>query len=56
MRPTASASGLRQSSLRASLAISADGGRWAFILKQPSLALGESRYGLYLGAGDREHD
>ena len=35
-----------------SVAISAEGGRWAFILKQPSLALGECRYGLYVGAGD----
>ncbi|WP_340645937.1 prolyl oligopeptidase family serine peptidase, partial [Phenylobacterium sp.] len=35
-----------------SVAISADGARWAFIAKQPSLDLGESRYGLYLGAGD----
>lgn len=34
-----------------SVAISADGGRWAFILKQPSLELGESRYGLYVGKG-----
>ena len=35
-----------------SVAISADGARWAFILKQPSLVLGESRYGLYVGAGE----
>lgn len=35
-----------------SIAISADGARWAFVLKQPSLDLGESRYGLYVGAGD----
>ena len=35
-----------------SVAISADGARWAFVAKQPSLELGESLYGLYVGAGD----
>ena len=34
-----------------SVAISADGARWAFVVKQPSLALGESRYGFYVGSG-----
>lgn len=32
-----------------SVAISADGARYAFILKQPSIALDENRYGLYVG-------
>lgn len=35
-----------------SVAISADGARWAFVVKQPSLDLAESRYGLYVGTGD----
>ena len=34
------------------MAISADGTRWAFVLKQPSLTLGESRYGPYVRAAD----
>ncbi len=32
-----------------SVAISADGARYAFILKQPTIAADESRYGLYVG-------